>query len=145
LEEITPKLDHLRAEKQFYLEYQKTESELERLSRLVVSYDYYRHQKRLNRSDADNLAREARLNEWVIKADTLNHEMMVLKEDKQAAADRWKSKSADEGGAINVLEQLVKDYTTQLVQLESDHHGKEESASMEMSTLATLKASNVEV
>jgi hypothetical protein len=111
----------------------------------VVSYDYYRHQKRLNRSDADNLAREARLNEWVAKADTLNHEMMVLKEDKQAATDRWKSKSADEGGAINVLEQLVKDYTTQLVQLESDHQGKEELASMEMSTLATLKASNVEV
>ncbi|KAI8343702.1 hypothetical protein BC941DRAFT_99440 [Chlamydoabsidia padenii] len=144
LEEITPKLDHLRAEKQFYLEYQKTEMELERLSRLVVSYDYYRQQERLNRSDVDNMARETRLNELQAKADTLKQEMAVLKEDKQAATDRWKSQSTEEGGAINVLQQLVKDHTTQLVQMESDHRGKEELMAMEMSSLATLKDTDAE-
>ena len=41
-EEIVPKLDKLRAEKRAYLEFQKTQTEIERLSRVVVSYDYAR-------------------------------------------------------------------------------------------------------
>jgi structural maintenance of chromosome 2 len=39
-EEIDPKLEKLRAEKRSYLEYQKTSSELERLTRLVKAYEW---------------------------------------------------------------------------------------------------------
>ncbi|WWC91996.1 uncharacterized protein L201_006950 [Kwoniella dendrophila CBS 6074] len=39
-EEIDPKLEKLRAEKRSYLEYQKTTSELERLTRLVKAYEW---------------------------------------------------------------------------------------------------------
>jgi len=41
-EEIVPKLDKLRGEKRAYLEFQKTQTEIERLSRIVTSYDYSR-------------------------------------------------------------------------------------------------------
>lgn len=41
-EEIVPKLDKLRGEKRAYLEFQKTQTEIERLSRIVVSFDYSR-------------------------------------------------------------------------------------------------------
>lgn len=43
-EEIVPKLDKLRGEKRAYLEFQKTQTEIERLSRIVVSYDYTRYE-----------------------------------------------------------------------------------------------------
>lgn len=39
-EEIGPKLNRLREEKRSYLEYQKAQSEFERLSRLVVAYEW---------------------------------------------------------------------------------------------------------
>jgi len=39
-EEITPKLDRLREEKRVFLEFQKTSSELERLSKLVIAYEW---------------------------------------------------------------------------------------------------------
>jgi structural maintenance of chromosome 2 len=39
-EEITPKLDRLREEKRVFLEYQKTLSELEKLSKLVIAYEW---------------------------------------------------------------------------------------------------------
>lgn len=39
-EEITPKLDKLREEKRAFLEFQKKSSELERLSKLVIAYDW---------------------------------------------------------------------------------------------------------
>lgn len=40
-EEITPKLDKLREEKRAFLEFQKKSSELEKLSRLVIAFDYF--------------------------------------------------------------------------------------------------------
>jgi structural maintenance of chromosome 2 len=46
-EEIVPKLDKLRGEKRAYLEFQKTQTEIERLSRIVVSFDYSRFDVRL--------------------------------------------------------------------------------------------------
>lgn len=39
-EEIEPKLNRLREEKRAFLEYQKAQSEFERLSRLVVAHEW---------------------------------------------------------------------------------------------------------
>ena len=52
-EEITPKLDRLREEKRAFLEYQKAETELERLSRLARAYEWTTTHERL----ADRLHR----------------------------------------------------------------------------------------
>ncbi|KAK4705538.1 structural maintenance of chromosome 2, partial [Phenoliferia sp. Uapishka_3] len=45
-EEITPKLDKLREEKRAFLDFQKKTSELERLTKLVVAFDWVRLQDR---------------------------------------------------------------------------------------------------
>jgi len=39
-EEIDPKLEKLRTEKRAFLEFQQTQSDLERLTRVVVAHDY---------------------------------------------------------------------------------------------------------
>jgi len=39
-EEIEPKLEKLRTEKRAFLEYQQTQSDLERIQKLVVAHDY---------------------------------------------------------------------------------------------------------
>lgn len=39
-EEIEPKLEKLRTEKRAFLEYQQTQSDLERVEKLVVAHDY---------------------------------------------------------------------------------------------------------
>lgn len=49
-EEITPKLDSLRAEKRAFLAYQKTTTELERLTRLVKAAEWMEAQKRVGKS-----------------------------------------------------------------------------------------------
>jgi len=45
-EEINPKMEKLRTEKRAFLEFQKVESELEMLSRLVVAHDWISYSKR---------------------------------------------------------------------------------------------------
>jgi structural maintenance of chromosome 2 len=62
-DEIIPKLDQLRTEKRLYLDYQKNESEMERLNRLVVAAEYDRHAKKLNRSNAVQDERKSRLDD----------------------------------------------------------------------------------
>lgn len=49
-EEIVPKLDRLREEKHVFLEFQKTSSELERLSKLVIAWDWLQDHKRVERA-----------------------------------------------------------------------------------------------
>jgi structural maintenance of chromosome 2 len=52
-EEIEPKLEKLRNEKRAFLEFQSTQNDLERLTRLVVAYDYVKSKQKLQQSASD--------------------------------------------------------------------------------------------
>lgn len=52
-EEITPKLDTLRAEKRSYLQYQKSCSELERIGRLLHAWEWTEARERVARKESD--------------------------------------------------------------------------------------------
>lgn len=45
-EEIEPKLEKLRMEKRAFLDFQQTQSDLERLTKIVVAHDYLKNQVR---------------------------------------------------------------------------------------------------
>jgi structural maintenance of chromosome 2 len=49
-EEIVPKLDRLREEKRTFLEFQKTSSELERLTKLVIAWDWMQDHVRVEQA-----------------------------------------------------------------------------------------------
>ncbi|KAI8063508.1 RecF/RecN/SMC [Gongronella butleri] len=115
-EEITPRLDQLRAEKQHYLEFQRTEAEMERLNRLMISYEYYKHEQRLHRPEDDR--RQQRIDELANLIDQLSTEMAALEQDKDAAMDRWRAQNAG-GSTIDNLEKQVQDLATQLVSIKT--------------------------
>lgn len=52
-EEITPKLDKLRDEKRDFLEFQKKSSELEKLSKVVIAWDYNHLNSRKGKAEKD--------------------------------------------------------------------------------------------
>ncbi|KAM0749892.1 RecF/RecN/SMC protein [Meredithblackwellia eburnea MCA 4105] len=59
-EEITPKLDRLREEKRAFLEFQKKASELERLTKLVVAWDWTQlEMRKVKGADEVNLKEKA--------------------------------------------------------------------------------------
>lgn len=43
-EEIEPKLEKLRMEKRAFLDFQQTQSDLERITKIVVAHDYLKNQ-----------------------------------------------------------------------------------------------------
>jgi structural maintenance of chromosome 2 len=89
-EEITPKLDHLRAEKRMFLEFQKNESEMERLNRLLIAHEYSRHYERLNKSGVDTTARTDKINELKASADIIQKEISNIDQEKETITERMK-------------------------------------------------------
>lgn len=115
-EEIDPKLDKLRQEKRAFLDFQQTQSDLERLTRLVVAHDYVKNKDKSRQCASDLEAQKQQAKDLEGSADRLKNEIACLQEDMQkvkAARD----KELRKGGRFQALEDVVKGHTHELVRL----------------------------
>jgi structural maintenance of chromosome 2 len=115
-DEIDPKLDKLRQEKRAFLDFQQTQSDLERLTKLVVAHDYIRACEKQKRSAVEleeKKSREKYLDESAVR---LKHEIELLQEDiKKIKSAR--EKELRKGGSFQALEQQVKIHSHEIVRL----------------------------
>ncbi|KAI4930975.1 uncharacterized protein J4E92_004809 [Alternaria infectoria] len=115
-DEIDPKLEKLRMEKRAFLDFQQTQSELERLTKLVVAYDYIRYNERLQQSAEDLEAKKQRAKDLDASAVRMKKEIENLQEDiKQTKATR--EKELRKGGKFQALEEEVKTHSHEIVRL----------------------------
>lgn len=137
MEDIIPKLDRLREEKRIYQEFQKNETEMEMLNRLVISYEYKKHDDRLNRSDADNTDRIAKLEEFKTMQKTVKKEIENISDAEKTLSNSLKSNSPG-GKKIETLEMTIKTYSSKKVQLTTKNKLVESSITDEQQALTTL-------
>ncbi|RIB07698.1 nuclear condensin complex subunit Smc2 [Gigaspora rosea] len=155
-EEIGPKLDKLRTEKRSYLEFQKTESDIERLTRLVVAYEYTKHLEKLDRSGADHEAKKVKVQELLELNERLKDEITYLEEDIRqttlnkekeiGAGDKIQIKNKDSLLSVKAeieqnLSQKRKNYETlqaQFDQIKKNHDEKSEKVRKSDELLQTL-------
>ncbi|CAG8737531.1 1526_t:CDS:10, partial [Cetraspora pellucida] len=123
-EEIGPKLDKLRTEKRSYLEFQKTESDIERLTRLVVAYEYTKYQENLDKSGADFEAKKVKVQELLEFNERLKDEIAYLEEDiRQTTLNKEKASSLishneiGTGDKIQMLENNITECSNQIVRI----------------------------
>lgn len=115
-EEIDPKLEKLRQEKRAFLDFQQTQSDLERLTRLVVAHDHVRYSERLRQSAGDLEAKKQRAKDLEASAVRLKKEIEYLQEDiKKVKATR--EKELRKGGKFQALEEEVKTHSHEIVRL----------------------------
>ena len=115
-EEIEPKLDKLRTEKRAFLEFQQTQSDLERLTRLVVAHDYIRNKEKPKQSAHDLEAKKQRAGNLEDAAKRLKGEIANLEEDvKKVKAAR--EKELRKGGKFQALEEEVKTHSHEVVRM----------------------------
>lgn len=115
-EEIEPKLEKLRTEKRAFLDFQQTQSDLERLTRLVVAHDYVRNKEKLKQSVNDLEAKKQRAIDLEGSAKRLKSEIAHLEEDiKKVKAAR--DKEMRKGGKFQALEEEVKAQSHEAVRL----------------------------
>src|SRR5215469_2954274 len=115
-DEIDPKLEKLRQEKRAFLDFQQTQSDLERLTRLVVSHDYVRGKEKLRQAAEDLDTKKDRVKELEESATRLKNEITFLQEDiKKIKAVR--EKELRKGGKFQALEDEVKSHSHETVRL----------------------------
>ncbi|KAK7431474.1 Structural maintenance of chromosomes protein 2 [Neonectria magnoliae] len=115
-EEIEPKLEKLRTEKRAFLDFQQTQNDLERLTRVVVAYDYVRSQEKLTQSAADLEGKKQRRRDLEESAIRLKSEISNLEEDVTKVRTQ-RDKELRKGGKAQALEESVKKHTNELVRL----------------------------
>lgn len=115
-EEIEPKLEKLRTEKRAFLEFQQTQNDLERLTRLVVAHDYIKNKDKLKQSASDLEAKKQKAKDLEEAAARMKHEIVNLEEDmKRVKAVR--EKELRKGGRFQALEDQVKTHSHEMVRL----------------------------
>ncbi|KAJ1909645.1 Structural maintenance of chromosomes protein 2, partial [Tieghemiomyces parasiticus] len=138
-EEITPKLDKLRNEKRAFLEYQKLEIEVDRLTRLVVAHEYVQNREKLNQSDQDQRAQLDRREQLTGRLATLKTEVANLQRDiKLIEADKQSKVAA--GGRFAELQQNADRFAKDLVRGKTQRNLKATTREEEQQNLDGLTA-----
>ena len=139
-DEIEPKLEKLRTEKRAFLDFQQTQSDLERLTRLVVAHDYIRYKEKLKQSASDLEAKKQRAKDLEAGGDRMKIEILRLEEDiKKVRADR--DKELRKGGKFQALEDQVKEHSHEMVRLTTSIDLKKSSLTEEQERKKTIDKS----
>jgi structural maintenance of chromosome 2 len=115
-DEIEPKLEKLRTEKRAFLDFQQTQNDLERLTRIVVAYDFSKFQEKLKQSAADLQDKKRRQKDLEAAATRMKSELGHLEEDAKRVRDQ-RDKEMKKGGKAQELGEVVKKHSNELVRL----------------------------
>jgi structural maintenance of chromosome 2 len=138
-DEIDPKLEKLRQEKRAFLDFQQTQNDLERLTKLVVAHDYIRGKEKLRTAAAELDAKKRRQLELEDSAVRLKNEIGLLQEDiKKIKAAR--EKELRKGGKFQALEDEVKIHSHEMVRLTTIIDLKKSGMAEEQEKQSKLKA-----
>ena len=139
-DEIEPKLEKLRTEKRAFLDFQQTQSDLERLTRLVVAHDYLKYKDKLKQSASDLEAKKQRAKDLEEGAERLKKEISNLEEDvKKVKAVR--DKELRKGGRFQALEDEVTAHSHEIVRLTTSMDLKKASHVEEQERKKTVQKS----
>ena len=129
-DEIEPKLEKLRGEKRAFLDFQQTQNDLERLTRLVVAHDYVRCREKVKQSASDLEAKKRRIQDIEDGAKRLKSEIANLEEDINRVK-ALRDKELRKGGKFQALENRVKEHSHELVRLATSMDLKKSSQAEE--------------
>ena len=123
-EEITPKLDTLRAERRAFMQYQKASTELEHLARVLRAYEWTDHQAKVTRKEAQIAEREHEAGQARREKERATREAGVAEKnrvDVQTQRDRELKK----GGKVPRMEEEAKELEKVVIKLRTQAEIKE--------------------
>ncbi|KAG8998049.1 Structural maintenance of chromosomes protein 2 [Tulasnella sp. JGI-2019a] len=102
-EEITPKLDNLRAEKRSFLEYQKACTDIERLTRLLKAHQWTEIQKQIEAKE-ESLGAHADAMKALVKSKAQKEQEGKDAEKQKEGVEKRRDKEIEKGGKLKELE-----------------------------------------
>ncbi|GAA6035309.1 hypothetical protein JCM8097_008810 [Rhodosporidiobolus ruineniae] len=123
-EEIVPKLDRLREEKRTFLEFQKTSSELERLTKLVIAWDWLQDHARVEKAREAIREGEERRKEAVAERARMKGEIKKMEQEVKEV-EKARDKELAKGGKVKELEKQLNALDMEIAKLKTQAEGKE--------------------
>ncbi|GAA5966873.1 hypothetical protein JCM8115_006184, partial [Rhodotorula mucilaginosa] len=137
-EEIVPKLDRLREEKRVFLEFQKTSSELERLGKLVIAWDWLQDHKRVEKAKAAIREGEGRKKEAGEAKKRMEGEIKKM-EQSMTEIEKQRDRELAKGGKVQGLEKQLNALDMEIAKLKTQAQGKEREIAEEEARIAELQ------
>lgn len=116
--EIKPKLDKLREEKRVFLEFQKTQTELERISKLVIAYDWTQLEAKKAAGTGQVKDLEGKLAQIKASKKRTKDEIAVMEKEIKEIEKR-RDRELVKGGKIEKLKEQQKEHAMQVSKLEA--------------------------
>jgi structural maintenance of chromosome 2 len=137
-EEIEPKLEKLRNEKRNFLEYQQTQIDVEKLSRIIAGHNYVKlsnafanHNDVLLKSQAKQAELSKEMEKLTVEIGNLNDDLNQVKLQREAELDK--------DGKITELEQLESQLSTELTRLTTSRDITKENLKDERNKIKDLE------
>lgn len=143
-EEITPKLDNLRAEKRSYLAYQKAVTEIERLTRLLKAYQWTQIQEQLEDRRTGMLEFKEAIND-LIQSKELKATESKEAEKQKVLVEKRRDKEIEKGGKLKALEATVENGEKELARFVTQVEIKQGTIAEEEKKLVALENALKEV
>ncbi|KAJ7446895.1 condensin complex subunit SMC2 [Mycena galericulata] len=138
-EEITPKLDKLRQEKRKLIEFQKAESELQRIERVLRAWEWDDARRRAQQKRKDIGNKETDIQTHEAKKAALQRECDAAEGEKKEVEEKRKQEQR-KGGKIAKLEETVTELDKGLVKVRTQVDIKNKSIKDEEGRVATCRA-----
>lgn len=141
-DEIEPKLEKLRSEMRAFLELQQTQSDLERLTKVVVAHDYVKLCERKQKWNSDNDGKRSRL--AALEASISQKQSEIASIEKEIASIKARREAEmKKGGRAQQLEKQEKELSHQLIRVTTSIELKNNTAvEYEQRKIAAGKAVN---
>ncbi|KAJ6583189.1 condensin complex subunit SMC2 [Mycena sp. CBHHK59/15] len=117
-EEITPKLDKLRQEKRKLIEFQKAETELQRIERVLRAWEWEDARQRVKKKNDEIEKKHADVEVQEEKRATLQSECDAAEEDKKKVEEK-RNQEQRKGGKLAKLEEAVAELDKGLVKIKT--------------------------
>lgn len=137
-EEIEPKLERLRSEKRTFLEFQKVQTDLEKLTRVIVSHNYVRFSERFHHYSTLREEHESIMTNLNDQTERLTGEIESLTLDLDLVKKQKESELV-KGGKIEFLEKKEAALSDDLTRLTTTRDLSKENERDELQKLSNYK------
>ena len=143
-EEITPKLEKLRAQKRSFLAYQKSCTELEKIARTLRAWDWWDGQLRVKKKESEIEGKRGEVREVEEARGRAVREGEAAEKEAEAVTKK-RDAEMKKGGKMKKLEDEVAELGKVLVKIKTQADLKEGSIRDEEATVGTLESELEEV
>lgn len=141
-EDISPRLQNLREEKQSYQEWSNNGLEIEKLEKLCIAFEYQEAIEKVQNSEDHQQQMTNEINQYVIQQNTLQEEINEIENEINVLE---KKREEEQEGEYQVLKKKEQDLSKELVKVNTNYQNMKNSIQKEIDVQSSTHQQIIQV